>query len=59
MSELNKLSCAPFRPSERGMIKQQVIEILEDNGLSDEDIGEVVRLLYLTYQLGMKINDAT
>lgn len=59
MSELNKLSCAPFRPSEQGMIKQQVIEILEDNGLSDEDIGEVVRLLYLTYQLGVKINDAT
>ena len=58
MSELNKLSCAQFRPSERGMIKQQVIAILEDNGLNDEDIGEVVRLLYLTYQLGVKTNDA-
>jgi hypothetical protein len=40
------------------MIKQQVIAILEDNGLNDEDIGEVVRLLYLTYQLGVKTNDA-
>lgn len=53
---MNELSCAPFQPSERGNIKQQVIEILERNGLNDSDIGEVVRLLYETYQLGCSAN---
>ena len=49
---MSNISCSPFRPSKRGVLKYQIIEILEDNELSDEDIGKVVKLLYETYLLG-------
>ena len=49
---MSNISFSPFRPSKRSILKYQIIEILEDNELSDEDIGKVVKLLYETYLLG-------
>ena len=54
---LSNISCSPFRPSKRSILKYQIIEILEDNELSDEDIGKVVKLLYETYLLGKEEAD--